>query len=443
MYRSHRNALMKRLADGVIFVLGGREILRNGDVHYPFRQHSHFLYLCGVEAPGYALLLRPETGEEVLFIPKIDQSHRVWLGDVPGPKESKALYGVRKVATLDELPQFLKPRRKTQIIYGDLPSLRYLRPLYGPFQSKPKDFEDALSELRAVKSEAELTLLAEANAVTRDGHLAAMRAVRPGMREYEVQAILEHVFHRAGLTHTAYPSIVASGAHSAVLHYHHNSAKLRDGDLLLIDAGAECQGYAADVTRVFPVSGRFSPEQREIYEIVLVAQTRAIAQLKPGVSALTLHLESARSILQGLAAMNIIKGSVNSNLERGVDRVFYPHGLSHMLGLDVHDVTGGKSRQVKLPPSALTRKIRFDRILEPGFVITVEPGLYFIPALLHDPKIRRTFKDVIDFDRAERLIPLGGVRIEDDVAITATGHRNLTSVPKTIAEIEAICQGRV
>ena len=439
MYRAHRRALAKRLPDGLIFIEGGREVLRNHDVTYPFRQKSNFLYLTGIEAPDYALLLNPATGEEILFVPRIDQKHRVWLGDIPGLKESKARFGIRTVAYRDELRTVLK-RGKQRRVYGDKDSLRALVPVRAAFEKDSAGFAEAMSELRVVKSAEELTLLRQANRVSAAGHHAAMAATRPGMAEYQVQAELELAFRRAGLRHNAYESIVAAGPNSAVLHYHANTARLRRGDFLLIDAGAECKGYAADITRTFPVSGVFSPRQRDIYSVVLTTQKRCISKLMPGVSIGDLHVESARVILQGLKDLRLITGSVDTALESGAYRVFYPHGLGHTLGLDVHDVVGGKKRQVRrrLPGDPV---VRVDRILEPGFVVTMEPGLYFIPALLGDRELRKKYRGLIDFSKAERFIPLGGVRIEDDVAITPTGHQNLTTVVKEIEAIEAVCRG--
>lgn len=437
-YRTHRLELLRRLSDGWIFVRGGQEIVRNHDVHYTFRQHSHFLYLTGIEDPGYALFLNPETGEERLFIPRIDQKHRVWSGNVPGVTESKALYGVRRVAYLDEIGRWIRPRKR-QPIYGDKASLAFLATHIGPFQKDSREFEEALSELRIVKSEAELELIAYANRASAAGHIAAMAASRPGMAEYQLQAVLEARFRDAGLRHNAYDSIVAAGPNSAVLHYHANQSRLKKGDWVLIDAGAECKGYAADITRTFPINGKFTTRQKDVYNIVLAVQKMGISLLGPGVSMLDLHLESVKMILEGLKSLKIVSGSVDTLLETGVHRVFYPHGLSHTLGLDVHDVTGGKKCQGKKRKLPGDMALRFDRILERGFVVTMEPGLYFIPTLLHDPKIRKKYRSQINFERAERFIPLGGARIEDDIAITDYGHRNLTTVPKEIADIEAIC----
>jgi Xaa-Pro dipeptidase len=438
LYRQNRLNLMHRLPGGLIFLLGGKEQIRNGDVHHVFRQNSHFLYLTGIEEPGYALLLNPEKREALIFVPRVDQRHRVWQGTVPSPSEAKALHGFRRAAYLDELPYFLTTRKRS-LFYGDKPSLTYLKTHLGTSKMDFREFEEALSELRAVKSPEEIELLRKANKTSDVGHRAAMAYTRPGLCEYQVQAVLEQGFRQGGARHNAYPSIVGSGRNSAILHYHRNNAELKGGDLLLIDAGAEYKGYASDITRTFPVNKRFNSRQRDVYDIVLTTQKRCITKLCPGLSLRNLDLSSARIIIQGLKSLGLLKGSADSILERGADRVFYPHGLSHMLGLDVHDVLGGKKRQIKRKKKKSGRTIRSDVVLEPGFVITIEPGLYFIPALLHDRETRKRFRDLIDFERAEAFIPLGGIRIEDDVAITENGYRNLTSVPKEIEDIEAAC----
>lgn len=439
-YALHRKRLMARLSDGPIFLLGGVEVPRNSDVSYPFRQESNFLYLTGIESPGYALLLNPKRGDIHLFIPRIDAHHRVWEGQVPDLAESRRQFGIATVHHLDEAPTLLKKIWTGRSpLYTDTRGLSHLKRwrLKGP--TRTADFADALAELRATKTDGEIAMIRRANAASAKGHLAAMAAARPGLFEYEIQAILEAEFRRAGLPHNAYGSIVAAGRNSAILHYRDNRARLKNSDWLLIDAGAECCGYASDVTRTFPVNGRFSDRARAIYEIALRAQETAILAMRPGALMRDLHLASARTILDGLRELKMVKGDLDTLLETGVDRLFYPHGLSHTLGLDVHDVTGGKRRQIRLAPSTV-RPLRFDRKLEAGFVVTAEPGLYFIPALLRDPQNRRRHRGRVDFDRAEKWISLGGVRIEDDIWVTPKGPVNLTPLVKSISDIEAACR---
>ena len=412
-YRALRRILAKRLAGhGIVHLQGGKPVPRNFDVDYAFRQNSDFLYVTGVEEPGCHLVL--DGSREILLVPRVDAHHRVWEGHVPGPAEAKRLFGVDRVMYADELKKALRGRRPV--------AAAMLR--------------EALDELRALKTEAELGLMRRANEVSGAAHLAVMKAVKPGMREYEVQAIFDAACLKTGLKHLAYPSIVAAGVNSAVLHYRKNEALLRSGDILLIDAGAEHRGYAADITRTFPINGRFTRRQRDIYEIVLEAQKSCIARARPGVISADLHVHSMRVIAEGLRSLGLLRGETDGLVESGAVRLFYPHGLTHMLGLDVHDVTGGKKRAMPNPTKV---PVRFVAKLEAGFVITMEPGIYFIDALLNDPVLRRKHKGAVDFAKAATFLDFGGVRIEDDIVIRRGPAENLTSVPKEIADVEAAC----
>ncbi len=415
-YRSLRRGLAKRLSgQGIVHLPGGKPVARNFDVEYAFRQNSDFLYMTGVEEPGCHLVL--DGAREILFVPRVDAHHRVWEGNVPGPAEAKRLFGVDRVMYADELKKALRGRRSVA----------------------PAKLRDALDEMRAVKTEGELALMRRANAVSGAAHAAVMKAARPGMREYELQAIFDSACVKAGLKHLAYPSIVAAGVNSAVLHYRKNDAPLRAGDLLLIDAGAELGGYAADITRTFPINGKFTRRQRDVYSIVLAAQKECIGMARPGVISADLHVLSMRVIAEGLKSLGLLKGDTDGLVENGAVRLFYPHGLTHMLGLDVHDVTGGKRRVLPNPTKV---PVRFVAKLEPGFVITMEPGIYFIEALLKDPALRRKHKGSVNFTKADAFLDFGGIRIEDDVVISAKGAaENLTDVPKEIEAIEAACEG--
>jgi len=415
-YKTLRSALAKKLAgDALILLDGGKPVPRNFDVDYAFRQNSDFLYLTGVEEPGCHLVIDPKTKRETLFVPRIDNHHRVWEGHVPSPAEARVLFGVDRVMYADEMKKTVG-RRKV------VPKAK---------------LRDALDDLRACKSVEELALMKRANDVSGSAHRAVMAAARPDMKEYHIQSVFEAECLRAGLKHLAYPSIVATGVNGAVLHYRHNNATLKDGDLLLIDAGAEDKGYAADITRTFPVNGKFTQRQRDVYEIVLAAQKSCIERARPGIISADLHVHSMRKIAEGLRDMGFLKGDIDGLVEGGAVRLFYPHGLTHMLGLDVHDVTGGKRRVLPNPTKV---PVRFIARLEPGFVITMEPGIYFIAALLQDKELRRKHKDSVDFAKAEKFLDFGGIRIEDDIVIQDGPALNLTSVPKEIADVEAACE---
>lgn len=437
MHRAHREALARRLPDGLIVLAAAREVLRNGDVHYRYRQASDFLYLTGAEEPGYALLLDPARGAEALFVPKLTQRHAVWMGPIPSRREAREAFGFREVRSRDELPAVLKKwARGRKVVHADPRAAAVARRTVGERRVRTADLKEALQELRIVKTPGEIALLRRASAATAAGHLAALRLARPGLFEYQVQAELEREFQRAGCPQVGYSSIVAGGANGAVLHYHHNSARLAKGDLLLVDAGAEYRGYTADVTRTFPVSGRFSRRQRDLYEVVLAAQERCIDAARAGRTSIELQRLAETALAEGLRSLGFLKGGTEELVETEAVRVFFPHGIGHPLGLDVHDVQGGAKR--RLPRPRAGGKLRFRARLEPGFVITIEPGVYFIPALLHDPEKRRRHRRRIDFDQAERFLDFGGVRIEDDVVVRAEGPpESLTRVPKTVQDLEA------
>ena len=414
-------------------------LARNADTDFDFRQRSDLLYLTGVEEPGCALLIDPRRGRQTLFLPRIDNEHRVWLGHVPGPAEARRLYGVPRVAYSDTLPRELRrARRGYRKVYADKAALKQHRPALRRLEAAPAALTDALCELRACKTPGEIALLSIASRVSGAAHRAVMRAVRPGQFEYEAQAVFEAECRRAGLPLLAFPTIAASGANSAVLHYHHNNARMRSGDLLLLDAGAECHGYAGDITRTFPVNGRFTSRQKDVYSIVLETQKACIERARPGIFSADLHMYSMQRIAEGLKSLRLLRGDTAGLVENGAVRLFYPHGLSHMMGLDVHDVTGGRKRRMRNPYKIV---IRFVAKLEPGFVVSSEPGIYFIGALLHDAANRRKHRTSVDFSRAEKFLDFGGVRIEDDIVIRAHGPaRNLTDVPKEIRDVEAACR---
>ena len=415
-YRTLRAALARKLAgSGLIHIAGGTPQSRNRDVDYVFRQNSDFLYLTGVEEPGCHLVLDAERRREILFVPRIDNHHRVWEGHVPSPAEARSLFGVDRVMYADELKKAIGRRK--------LASKAALR--------------DALDDLRACKTEGELALMRRANVVSGAAHRTVMAAARPGMREYQLQAVFDAECMKAGMKHLAYPSIVAAGANAAILHYRRNDAVLKSGDLLLIDAGAELKGYAADITRTFPVNGRFTRRQRDVYQVVLAAQKSCIDAARPGIVSADLHVHSMRIIAEGLKSLGLLKGETDGLVENGATRLFYPHGLTHMLGLDVHDTTGGRRRKM---PNPTKIPVRFVAKLEPGFVITMEPGVYFIEALIKDPALRRKHKTSVDFAKAETFLDFGGIRIEDDIVVQADGPPlDLTSVPKEVEDVEAAC----
>ncbi|MDE2290587.1 MAG: aminopeptidase P family protein [Elusimicrobia bacterium] len=436
-FSTHRRSLMRRLPDGLILLAGGREVPRNYDVNYVFRQGSDFLWLSGVEEPGCALLMDPKRGSTTLFMPRIDDHHRVWEGHVPSPAEARRLFGVERVAYTDELPAALsRARRGHRRAYADPAALKSWSGALRGLKGSPAVLGDAIEELRAVKDAGELALMRRANEVSGAAHSEVMRRARAGMREYQVQALFEAPCIAAGLRHLAYPSIVATGVNGAVLHYRRNDALLRRGQLLLIDAGAENRGYAADITRTFPVSARFTRRQADVYDVVLGTQKALIDAARPGVNSAEWHVLSMRLIAEGLRGLGLLRGSTDALVETGAVRLFYPHGIGHLLGLDVHDGLGGKSRRLPNPTKA---PVRFVARLEAGMAVTVEPGVYFIEALINSQAQRAKHRAHVDFSRAERWLDFGGIRIEDDVLVRPSGPPlNLTTVPKERRAVEEL-----
>ena len=334
------------LPDGLIVLGAAPEILRNGDVHFHYRQSSDFLYLSGVAEPGCLLVLDPTRGDATLFVPRLTQQHAVWLGHIPSPREARERFGIRSVRFRDELETVLKAR-------GPGSSTPTAAPLPWSASSGPAPASSVAScgtpstSFASSRTRARSGCCARASAATAAGHAAAMRFARPGLYEYQVQAELERHFRHAGGTDLGYSSIIAGGRNSAVLHYHANQARLSRGELLLIDAGAEYRGYTADVTRTFPVSGRFTSRQRDVYSIVLEAQERCIDFARAGNTSMDWQRLAERRLAEGLRDLGLLKGSLDELLESEAVRVFFPHGIGHTLGLDVHDAQGGRRRRLR------------------------------------------------------------------------------------------------
>ena len=426
-YNERRKRALEAFAGAAAVIPSARSILRNGDSPYPFRQNSDFYYLTGFDEPDAVLVLTPEHADarSVLFLRERDRAKEIWDGARLGVERAAETLGVDAAYPIDELaqrlPKLLVGATTLHYAFGtDEAADRLVRDALEAARTQtrrqgraPQTFAEpslVLEEMRAIKSDAEIDILRRGAAITRAGHVAAMRHTRPGMFEYEIQAILESEYRRAGAQSIAYESIVAGGDHATVLHYVANRDRLEAGTLLLIDSGCELDCYATDVTRTWPVDGRFTPEQRAIYEIVLAAQAAAIDRVRPGVARTEFHDAAVRTIAQGLIELGLLSGSLDENIENERYRDYYMHGTGHWLGLDVHDA--GAYRDVDDQP------VKF----RAGMVTTVEPGIY----------VHR------DLDCDERFKGIG-VRIEDDILVTATGSENLTAaIPKTVEEIEAI-----
>jgi Xaa-Pro aminopeptidase len=426
-FRRRRRQLM-RLAgdDSILIVPAAPERVRSNDSHHPYRQSSDLLYLSGFSEAESVLVLVPgrRAGEILLFCRERDTEREVWDGPRLGPEGAVAALGLDDaydIADIDDiLPGLIEGRNRVYYQFGrdqefDLKLLAWVNRVRAQVRHgahPPHEFLQLghlLHELRLFKSREELKVMRRAGAIAAEAHCAAMRAVRPGLHEYSIEAELLYHFRRHG-AQPAYESIVGAGSNACVLHYRSNDAPLRDGDLLLIDAGAELHGYASDITRTFPVNGRFTAAQRAIYELVLDAQAAAIAEVRPGNHWDAPHQAAVRVLTDGMLRLGLLKGTLDKALDSGAYKRFYMHRTGHWLGLDVHDV--GDYRIDGQP-----------RLLEPGMVLTVEPGCYIAP----DSKgVGARWRGI-------------GVRIEDDVVVTASGCEVLSeSAPKHPEAIEAL-----
>jgi len=429
-YAARRARLLAAIGpDSVAIVPSAREVIRNRDAHYRFRQDSDFLYLTGFNEPDAMLVLAPgrSEGAFLLFVRPRDPAREIWDGRRAGPEGAVSRYGADQAFVIGDFEQQLQSllagRNRLFYTLGEHPEwdgriaavVREIREVSRRGAAAPTDIvalETTLHEQRLIKTEAELALLRHACQVTAGAHVRAMRSTRPGNWEWAVAAEIHHEFERHGME-CGYGSIVGGGENACILHYKENESQLNDGDLLLIDAGGEYQGYTADITRTFPVNGRYSGPQKAVYEVVLAAQLAAIAELTAGNASSRPHEVATKVLTEGMVALGLLSGDVDSLIAEGRHRQFYMHGTGHWLGLDVHDVGRYKIDGVARP-------------FQPGMVMTVEPGLYIAPGSEGvDPRFHGI-----------------GIRIEDDVLVTAGAPEVLTaSVPKAVADIEALMRG--
>lgn len=421
--RQRRRRVLREMAEGVLVIATASKAVRNRDSHYPFRPDSDFWWLTGFPEPeAVVVLVAGKRPRQYLFCREKNPEREIWDGFRWGPKAAREAFGFDAAWPIEQLDKRLPGLLENQPalhyrmgadVVWDARVMGWLNSVRARARSgvaAPEVLVDAgalLAEMRLIKDGVELDLMRRAAEISASAHRRAMASCRPGLGEYQIEAELLYEFRRQGAEAPAYSSIVAGGGNACVLHYISNDQPLRDGDLLLIDAGAEYRGYAGDITRTFPVSGRFTPVQREVYEIVLAAQTAALAEVRPGRDWNAPHEAALRVLVQGMKHLRLLKGSVDGLIESGDYRRFYMHRTGHWLGLDVHDVGDYKIDGAW-------------RAFQPGMVLTVEPGLYIRPG----PGVPKRLHDI-------------GIRIEDDVLVTESGHEVLTaSAPKTVAEIE-------
>lgn len=429
VYARRRARLAARLGNGIAIVPTAPECLRNRDAHYPYRYDSYFYYLTGFREPEAVLVLvGGDAPRSILFCREKNTEREIWDGYRYGPDAARETFAFDEACCSAELdgrmPDLLADRPAVHVHLGadavwDGRVLGWINAVRGRARSgvaapgEIRDVHALLDEMRLIKDGHEIALMRRAGEISSAAHRRAMQTARPGVAEYEVEAVLQHEFRRCGAQAPAYTPIVAGGANACVLHYVENDAMLADGDLLLIDAGCELDGYASDITRTFPVNGRFSGPQRDVYQLVLAAQAAAIAAVKPGAHWNTPHDAAVAVLAQGFIDLKLVAGTLDAVLEQESYKQFYMHRTGHWLGLDVHDAgeykTGGAWRE-----------------LQPGMVLTVEPGCYIRPA----PGVPGAFAHI-------------GVRIEDDALVTEGGCEILSAAaPKSVADIEALMRDR-
>lgn len=430
-FAKRRKILMQTMeADDVMILPAAPAYYRNADTHYAYRQDSDFYYLSGLEEPEAVIVLLPnrKQGEFILFNRVRDKSREIWDGPRAGQQGAVKEFGADEAYPISEftarLPELLVDRKAVHYPWGKQPAFDLLiTDAVNKIRAKirsglptPIAFYDSgilLHEMRLFKSSAEIAVMQKAVDITEKAHVHAMQICKPGSHEYELEAVLSYEFQRHGARFPAYTPIVGAGANACVLHYVANNQKIGADDLILIDAGAELHNYAADITRSFPASGKFSGEQRAIYELVLASQLAALKTIKPGALWTAAQTAIIKVLTQGLVDLGILKGSVDNLIEKQAYLPFYMHNSGHWLGLDVHDVG----------------RYRIDgkwRKLDVGMALTVEPGIYISA---DTPGVAKRWHNI-------------GVRIEDDVVVTEKGHKVLSqAIPKTVAEIEAVMAG--
>jgi Xaa-Pro aminopeptidase len=401
-----------QLDDQVVLIgAGGRiPVPGRGDRTYPFSAHSEYLYLTDRERPGGVLAFDPHAGW-VDFVVPVTRDERLWEGAAANGAEG---------VPVAELAAWLEQRKGRPVgclgaAVKDVASAAELE----------ADLRYGLNHVRRQKDAVELARMRAAEQATRAGFAAVAPLIEPGRSERELQIELEAAFFRNGADSLAFDTIVGSGPNSAVLHFPPSARRAADGELILIDAGAEYRGYASDITRTYPASGRFTPEQQEVYAIVEAALERATERCTPGTEWRDVHRTAALVIAEGLVEHGLLRGEPESLVERGAQSLFFPHGVGHMVGLGIRDagevLPGREPREDEFP------RLRVDLPLLPGHVFTVEPGIYFVPALLHDADLRNRHRDAVDWERAEAMLGFGGIRIENDVLITDDGNEVLTA----------------
>ncbi len=452
VYIKRRKLLRQQVESGLILFLGNEESPMNYPANtYRFRQDSSFLYFFGLNTPSLAAIIDTDANREIVFGDDVSLEDVIWMGYLPSLKERAQAAGIRHTAYLARLEETIARALKQGRTIHYLPPYRaetaerlstlLKKPAVRIKKAASVELIKAVVSLRSTKSAEEVAEIEKALEVSREMYRVALKLARPGLYEREIVGAIEGIALARGYE-TAFPIILT--INGQILHNHYHGNRLEKGRLLVIDAGASSPlGYASDITRTVPVGGEFTPKQQGVYEVVLRGQLKAIESIAPGIKYRDVHLATARAMALGLKELGLMKGDIDEAVAEGGHALFFPHGLGHMLGLDVHDMEGlgenyvGYDKTVERSKQFGLAYLRLARELQPGFVLTVEPGIYFIPPLIDKWKAENKFKKYINYARVDAYRNFGGIRIEDDVLVTDDGCRVLgRPIPKTVKDIE-------
>jgi len=453
IYTERRKVLKSNVQDGVLLFLGNSEASCNYPSNqYLFRQDSSFLYFFGIDKPDFAATIDIESGEEIIYGNDVDLDDIIWMGPQPSVKDQAAEVGVYKTAPFAKLADYIADAQKRGRKIHFLPPYRnHNKMLLNAFlglsfdkmkEAASEEFIHAIAEMRLIKQQCEIDEIDKACDLGYAMHYTAMKLMKLGMKEQELVGVMEGVAQSGGYM-TSFPTILSQNGETLHNHSHHQI--LTEGRLCVIDAGVEIAShYCSDNTRTLPCSGKFTTQQAEIYKIVADANNRAREYSHPGIAYGEVHIEASRVILNGLKDLGLVKGDIEEALNAGAQGLFMPHGLGHNMGLDVHDMEDlgennvGYNRQIQRSKRFNLSCLRMGRILEPGHVITDEPGIYFIPAFIDQWKSEGTCKDFINFDKLDAYRTFGGIRLEDDILVTEDGVRLLghKRLPITVEDVE-------
>lgn len=453
-YISRRNKLRLKLSSGILLFPGNKESAYNYKANtYAFRQDSTFLYLFGLDEPDLVGIIDVDENKDFIFGNDLDIEDIIWSGPQPKLIEKSLKAGVLNTAPISDLLVFLtdaiQKGRKIHFLPQYRPeNLILLESLLGIQHNNLKNYASleltmALTDLRSVKEDCEITEIEKMVDVAYMMHTEVMKRAKPGIYEKELTGIVEGIASSFGYG-ISFPVILS--IHGETLHNHHHGNYLKNGDLLICDSGVESEmHYSSDITRTTPVGGKFNSRQKEIYEIVLKTNQQVINECKPGIPYLDVHLSASKTIAAGLTEIGLMKGNPDDAVNNGAHSLFFPHGLGHMLGLDVHDMENfgedfiGYDESIKRVNQFGTSYLRLGKKLQPGYVLTDEPGIYFIPELINKWKQEKKFENFINYNKVEEYIGFGGIRLEDNLLITSNGCRLLGKpIPKTVDEVEEI-----